>query len=109
MHLSAEDSILEVTIFLERRVAATMSEYCIDLSQWGEERMRKLCKQASGLVIWAVTAIEYIWAEIKEDGKECLGVILDQLNADGMENINMLYLTILNQMYQRENGPWRYQ
>jgi WD domain, G-beta repeat/WD40-like Beta Propeller Repeat len=109
MHLSTKDSIPEVTAYLERRVAEIMNEYCIDLSQWGEERMRKLCEQASGLFIWAVTAIEYIRAEIKEDGKECLGVVLDQLNADGMENVNMLYLTILNQTYRRENGPWRYQ
>jgi hypothetical protein len=77
MHLSAKDSIPKVTTFLERRVAAIMNEYCVDLLQWGEERMRKLCKQASGLFIWAVTAIEYIQAEIKEDGKECLGVVLD--------------------------------
>jgi hypothetical protein len=26
-----------------------------------------------------------------------------------MENVNTLYLTILNQTYRRENGPWRYQ
>jgi len=109
MHLSARDSILEVTTFLERRIAAIMKEYHIDLSQWGEERMRKLCTQGSGLFIWAVTAIEYIQAEIEEGGKECLGVVLDQLNANGMENVNTLYLTILKQTYRRESGPWRYQ
>ena len=109
MHLSARDSIREVTAFLERRVVAIMNEYCIDLSQWGEERMRKLCMQASGLFIWAVTAVEYIQAEIEEDGKECLDVVLDQLNADGMENVNTLYITILKQTYRRERGPWRYQ
>ena len=58
MHLSARDSIPEVTNYLERRVAAIMKENHIHLSQWGEERMRKLCTQASGLFIWAVTAIE---------------------------------------------------
>ena len=99
MHLSAKDSIPDVTAFLERRVAATMNEFCIDLSQWGEERMRKLCLQASGLFIWAVTAIEYIQAQIEEGGRECLDVVLDQLNADGMENINTLYITILKQTY----------
>src|SRR5882762_7573578 len=109
MHLSAKDSILEVTMFLEMRVAAIMKKHHINWSQWGEERMRQLCTQASGLFIWAVTAIEYIQAEIEEAGKECLGVVLDQLNANGMEDVNMLYLTILNQTYRRESGPWRYQ
>ena len=109
MHLSAKDSISEVTTFLERRIAAIMKKYHIDLSQWGEERMRKLCMQASGLFIWAVTAIEYIQAEIEEGGKECLSVVLDQLNTAGMENVNTLYLTILKQTYRRESGPWRYQ
>jgi hypothetical protein len=38
-----------------------------------------------------------------------VGVVLDQLNANGMEDVNTLYLTILNQTYRRESGPWRYQ
>jgi len=109
MHLSAKDSIPEVTTFLEMRVAAIMKKHHINWSQWGEERMRQLCTQASGLFIWAVTAIEYIQAEIEEAGKECLDVVLDQLNANGMDDVNTLYLTILNQTYRRESGPWRYQ
>jgi len=43
--------------------------------------------------------IEYIRVEIEEDGKECLSVVLDQLNANGMDDVNTLYLTILNQTY----------
>jgi len=109
MHLSAKDSIPEVTTFLEMRVAAIMKKHHINWLQWGEERMRQLCTQASGLFIWAVTAIEYIQAEIEEAGKECLDVVLDQLNANGMDDVNTLYLTILNQTYRRESGPWRYQ
>src|SRR5882762_3882390 len=109
MHLSAKDSIPEVTTFLEMRVAAIMKKHHINWLQWGEERMRQLCTQASGLFIWAVTAIEYIQAEIEEAGKECLGIVLDQFNANGMEDVNTLYLTILNQTYRRESGPWRYQ
>ena len=109
MHLSARDSIPEVTVFLERRVTATMKANHIPLSRWGEERMRKLCMQASGLFIWAVTAIEYIQVQIEEGGTEYFGVVLDQLNTAGMENVNTLYLTILKQTYRRESGPWRYQ
>src|SRR5882762_1299499 len=109
MHLSAGKSIPEVTKYLERKVTQIMEEHHINWSQWGEERMQKLCTQASGHFIWAVTAIGYIQAEIEEAGKECLGNVLDRLNTYGMEDVNMLYLTILNQTYRRESGPWRYQ
>jgi hypothetical protein len=109
MHLSAKDSIPEVTAFLERKVAATMKKYHIDLSQWGEERMRQLCMQALGLFIWAVTAIEYIQAEIEESGKECLDVVLDELNASGMDDMNKLYLAILNRTYRRKTDLWAFQ
>jgi hypothetical protein len=44
--------------------------------------------------------------EIEEAGKECLGMVLDQLNANGMEDVNTFYLTILNQTYQCESGLW---
>jgi hypothetical protein len=99
MHLSAKDSISDVSAFLRRKVATIMKVYHIGLSQWGEERTRQLCTQASGLFIWAVTAIEYIQAEIEESGMECLGVVLDELNANGMDDINTLYLAILNRTY----------
>src|SRR5882762_928938 len=109
MHLSAENSIPEVTKFLERKVAEIMEEHGLDWSRWGQMHMRRLCAQASGLFIWAVTAIAYIQAQIEDAGKECLGVVLDQLNTNGMEDVNTLYLTILNQIYRRESGPWHYQ
>jgi WD40 repeat protein len=109
MHLSANDSIPEVTRFLKRKVAAIMKKYHIDLSQWGEERTRQLCMQASGLFIWAVTAIEYIQVEIEQSGNECLDIVLDELNASGMDDINKLYLAILNRTYPREADLWAFQ
>jgi len=109
MHLSAKDSIPEVTRFLEKKISGIMNKHHISWSQWGEERMKRLCTQASGLFIWAVTAIEYIQAEIEDSGRECLGVVLDELNANGMDDINELYLAILNRTCRRESGPWRYQ
>jgi hypothetical protein len=94
LHLSAEMSISEATRFLERKVKEIMKEYRIDFSRWSPERMRKFCAQASGLFIWAVTAIKYIQVrtEIEDSGKECLEVVLDELNARGMQDINTLYL-----------------
>jgi trans-aconitate methyltransferase len=109
MHLSAKDSIPEVTAFLERKVMTIMKKYHIDLSQWGEERTQQLCTQASGLFIWAVMAIEYIQVEIELSGKECLKVVLDELNASGMDDINRLYLAILNRTYPRQADLWAFQ
>ena len=109
MHLSAEKSVEEVTKFLEGKVGQIMEEHHLDWAQWGKERMQKLCVQASGLFIWAVTAMGYIRAQIEESGTECLDTVLDELNANGMHNIDMLYLTILTHTYQGESGPWRYQ
>ena len=109
MHLSAEKSIEEVTKFLEGKVAQIMKEHHLNWAQWGKERMEKLCAQASGLFIWAVTAIAYLRAQIEESGTEGLDTVLDELNANGMHNIDTLYLTILKRTYQGESGPWRYQ
>src|SRR5882762_2917599 len=109
MHLSAENSIPEVTKRLERKVAEIMEEHELDWSRWGQMHMRRLCAQASGLFIWAVTAIAYIQAQIEDSGGECLDVVLDELNAEGMDNINKLYLTVLNRTYQRDRGSWQLQ
>jgi hypothetical protein len=38
-----------------------------------------------------VTAIAYIQAEIEDSGGECLNVVLDELNAEGIDDINKLY------------------
>jgi WD40 repeat protein len=109
IHLSAGNSIEEVTQFLEAKVRKIMAEYEIKWSEWGQERMRKLCSQASGLFIWAVTAIEYIRSEIEESGRECLDVVLDELNENGMDNINMLYWTILKRTSRNETDAWQTQ
>jgi hypothetical protein len=109
MYLSAKESIPEVTEFLKRKVAMIMQTHHIDLSQWGEERTQQLCTQASGLFIWAVTAIEYIQVEIEQSGKECLDVVLNELNAGGMDDIDKLYLAILNRTYPRKADSWAFQ
>ncbi|KDR84334.1 hypothetical protein GALMADRAFT_133661 [Galerina marginata CBS 339.88] len=106
IHLSARTSVADVTQFLEAKVHEIMTEYHIDWSCWGHERMRKLCSQASGLFIWAVTAIEYIRSEIEEAGRESLDVILDELNVKGMDDINTLYRVILKRIYRHETDPW---
>ena len=46
---------------------------------------------------------------MKTAGRNGLDVVLDQLNANGMQDVNTLYLTILKQTYRHERGPWQYQ
>ena len=71
--------------------------------------MQQLSMQASGLFIWTVTAIEYIRVEIEQSGEECLDEVLDELNASGMDDINRLYLAILNQTYPQKADLWAFQ
>ncbi|KDR75732.1 hypothetical protein GALMADRAFT_140343 [Galerina marginata CBS 339.88] len=57
IHLSARNSVADVTVFLEKNIDEIMTECHIDRPLWGHQRMRKLCSQASGLFIWAVTPL----------------------------------------------------
>ncbi|KDR84412.1 hypothetical protein GALMADRAFT_220170 [Galerina marginata CBS 339.88] len=109
IHLSARTSVADVTQFLETKVHEIMAEYHIDWSHWGHQRMRKLCSQASGLFIWAVTAIAYLRVQIEDFGRECLDGVLDELNANGMDDMNVLYMAILKRTYRRETSPWQIQ
>ncbi|KAJ7277793.1 hypothetical protein C8J57DRAFT_1060574, partial [Mycena rebaudengoi] len=86
-HLSVgttnRSSIADVESFLKRKIQDIVGEH--ELTEWpGEEKMQKLCHQASGLFIWATTAIKYIHSQIASYGSECLDDVLDQLNEDGM-------------------------
>ncbi|KDR84278.1 hypothetical protein GALMADRAFT_705551 [Galerina marginata CBS 339.88] len=108
IHLSARNSVADVTAYLELKVDEIMTEHHISWSHWGQDRMHKLCSQASGLFIWAVTAIKYIQAQIEDFGTEQLDMVLDELNTNGMQDINSLYITIIHRTYPRDT-PWQNQ
>ncbi|KAJ6523902.1 hypothetical protein DFH09DRAFT_937604, partial [Mycena vulgaris] len=62
-HLSVgtinKSSIEDVESFLKDQIQEMVQEY--DLADWpGDDNMQKLCLQASGLFVWATTAIKYI-------------------------------------------------
>ena len=97
IHLTAdsEDSIDEVTKFIKSKIEEIMEEYHLNETHWGPERTDLLCRRASGLFIWAVTAIKYIRNQIEDNGKECLRGLLNELTAENMSDVNNLYHTIL--------------
>ncbi|KAJ7094334.1 hypothetical protein C8R44DRAFT_384209 [Mycena epipterygia] len=111
-HLSVgvdqNSSIVDVDLFLEQRIKEIAREH--DLDGWpGKEATQKLCLQASGLFIWAVTAVTHIKSQIEATGKEYLDDLLDQLNREGMSDINKLYHVILDNIYHDQTNPWLFE
>jgi hypothetical protein len=93
---AADSSIRDVSTYLSRNIVTIVERHHLDVLQWpGEERMRELCNQASGLFIWAVTTIKFIEDQIEMWGRGCLDDVLNELNSQGMGDINMLYGAIL--------------
>jgi hypothetical protein len=98
---SDPSSIKDVALYFRERIGRIMSDIK-DEEEWpGEDAMQVLCEKASGLFIWAATAIKFIRARISADGSECLDDVLKDLNAEGMEDIDALYYTILNRTCPR--------
>jgi hypothetical protein len=89
-------SIRDVGMFFRSEIKKTVSNHLLEEEQWpGEGWMQTLCDRASGLFIWAVTAIKYIRARITAAGSQCLDEVLDDLNTGGKGGINDLYNAIL--------------
>ncbi|KAG6875852.1 hypothetical protein C0993_007103 [Termitomyces sp. T159_Od127] len=105
-------SISDVTLYLRRRIAQIVLDYDLDWDQWpGDEGFSLLAKHASGLFIWAVTAVKFFRQEIEDWGRERLASLLDDLNSKGMIDIDTLYGFIListykNQMKDQHNLQW---
>ncbi|KAJ7907041.1 hypothetical protein B0H13DRAFT_2503839 [Mycena leptocephala] len=103
-----KSSIDDVESFLRHQIQDIATKYHLD--EWpGEEEVQKLCSQASGLFIWATTAMKYIRSQIEISGSECLDDVLDQLNTKGMEDIHLLYGTILDKLCPRNSDPWKFE
>jgi hypothetical protein len=105
---SANASIRDVTVFLTKGIQGIVEEYDLDGDTWpGDDRLQHLCTQASGLFIWATTALTYIRDQINDEGDECLDTVIDHLTTEGMEDINILYQRVLDKTYVRQmNDPW---
>jgi AAA ATPase domain len=109
VHLDTSDdsSIQDVSTFLGKNIKRIIERHGLDALEWpGKDRFRLLCNQASGLFIWAVTAIKFIELQIELSGTECLDHVLDDLNLDGMGDINTLYGVILHLVHGDKEDPW---
>jgi NACHT domain len=93
-------SMQDVSRFFRSEIKKILRTYLSEMEQWpGEERMQMLCDRASGLFIWAVTAVGYIRTCIEAEGSQCLDDVLDDLNTGGKHGINKLYSTILQRTF----------
>lgn len=107
---SAQSSIKDVARVFKGEIKRIVDENHLKEKEWpGTERMQALCDKASGLFIWAVTAIKFIRARIAAAGSECLDEVLSDLNAEGMEGINALYHTILHRTCPHEQDTWAFE
>jgi WD40 repeat protein len=107
VHLETSSSIEDVSNFLTRKIAWIVKQNDLDWMEWpGVERMEMLCAQAAGLFIWAATATKFIQEQLDTSGRECLDVVLNTLNINGMDDINSLYGTILRLTYPQTSEPW---
>jgi hypothetical protein len=106
---SAESSIQDVSTYLERNIGKIVKRNELNVVEWpGKEHMGRLCGRASGLFIWAVTVMKFIQDQVEEYGKECLEDVLNQLGEEGMEDINVLYGTILQLTHKNQEDPWAF-
>ena len=98
LHLDTTDPscIEDVSRYLSRNLQRLVEEWDLYWEVWpGRERFEKLCHRAAGLFIWAVTAVRFFEEQLDLYGRECLNRRPDALSAEGMNDVNRLYQTIL--------------
>jgi hypothetical protein len=96
LHLDTSGSRKDVEIYLRRNLEYLVEKWVLDWKQWpGEERFQKLCDQAGGLFIWAVTVVKFFRGQLEKHGRERRNKILDIFNEKGMGDVNNLYGMIL--------------
>jgi len=96
VHLDTATSIEDVSLFLRRKVLQIVTDHDLNWGEWpGEDGMASLGSRASGLFIWAVTAVKFLQEQLEEYGTECLDEVLNALTGEALEDINALYGLIL--------------
>jgi WD40 repeat protein len=107
---AAPSSIQDVSHFLGKRIAEIVENNDLNWEEWpGQERMQALCIRASGLFIWAATVVKFFQEQIDAMGRECLNDLLDALSTEGMDDINVLYGTILQLVYAGRKNAWAFE
>ncbi|KAG6894353.1 hypothetical protein C0992_006470, partial [Termitomyces sp. T32_za158] len=105
MHLDTGASFNDVASYLRRNMKDLWLEYDLPIKDWpNKEGQEKLAGHASGLFIWAVTALKFFrqQAEAIELGSERLSSVLTDLtgSSKGLMDINALYNYIIVKTYK---------
>ena len=98
VHLDTSDpsSIEDVSKFLSSKVGKLVEDENLNLEICpGRERFERLCLRAAGLFIWAVTVVKLFKEQLRLHGPEYLNDLLDAITAEGMNDVNKLYQSIL--------------
>lgn len=107
---STQSSIDDVGAFLKRRLFQIVQDNNLDWDVWpGDKHLKVLITRASGLFIWAVTAVRFIQQQIDALGAECLNDVLDLLNTEVMTDVTTLYNIILQLTYPASSSEWEFQ
>lgn len=107
---SAQSSIDDVRAFLKRNLVRIVNDNHLNWEIWpGDTRFDILVSQASGLFIWAVTAVRFLEQQIDALRTECLDDVLNLLNSQGMADINTLYNIILHLVYPDTSPDWEFE
>ncbi len=92
LHLDTAESKKDVEIYLRRKLGQLVEEWVLDWKEWpGEVLFQKLCDQAGGLFIWAVTVVKFFQAQLEKHGRGWRKMILDVSTERGVGDVNELY------------------
>ncbi|KAG6899373.1 hypothetical protein C0993_010838 [Termitomyces sp. T159_Od127] len=105
VHLDTRASFDDVASYMRHNIKHIWLEYDLPVEDWpGKEGLEKLADHASGLFIWAVTALKFFRqrAEAIELGSERLSSVLADLtgSSKGLMDINALYHYIIVKTYE---------
>ncbi|KAG6807168.1 hypothetical protein H0H92_008559 [Tricholoma furcatifolium] len=105
LHLDTQDPscLADVSNFLRNQLDKIARKHDLERTLWpGREREERLVNQAAGLYIWATTVIHFLDARLGKQGRENMYDIIDQLKLPDKAHINLLYLRILQVIYDND-------
>lgn len=114
LHLDTAESRKDVEMYLRRNLEDLVTTWALDWNQWpGDARFQKLCDQAGGLFVWAVTVVKFFRGQLEKHGRERRNRILDVFSEKGMGDVNNLYGIILEMTIESDDDDdddeWEYE
>ncbi|KAG6825428.1 hypothetical protein H0H92_003723 [Tricholoma furcatifolium] len=109
VYLDTVESFHDVKEFMVRSLGEIWDKRSLPADKWPTvDKLKKLADQASGLFIWAVTALGYVQQRLDEDGEEGLSSLLDDFHTKELKGIDALYSFIVLETYKgRADGDIR--